>query len=211
MDTLGYICEKFDIDLNKKSPFKINCGRRRDLPKLFNELGFKVGAEIGVLRGEWSVNLFHFIPDLKLYGIDKWGHYPTYRDFRSQRKLDECYEDAKNRLKDHDCELIKKWSMDAVKDFEDESLDFVFIDGNHTFEYVTEDIAHWSKKVRKGGIVSGHDYFRSRSGVYIHVKDVVQGWTYAHGIHPWFVLEGKFEKKTGLVDNKWKSWMWVKK
>ena len=101
--------------------------------------------------------------------------------------------------------------MDAVKTFEDGSLDFVFIDGNHAFEYVTEDIAEWSKKVRKGGIISGHDYFRSRSGVYIHVKDVVQGWTYSHGIHPWFILEGKFETNTGLIDNKWKSWMWVKK
>ncbi len=75
---------------------------------------------------------------------------------------------------------------------------------------MTNDIAEWGKKVRKGGIISGHDYFRSRSGVYIHVKDVVQGWTYAHGIHPWFVLQGMFEKRTKLVENKWESWMWVK-
>ncbi len=133
MDTLKYIVEKYNINLKQKSPFKINCGRRRDLPKLFNELEFKIIAEIGVLRGEWSENLFHFIPGLKLYGIDKWGKYPTYKDFRSQRKLDECYEDTKNRLKNYDCELIKKWSMDAVNDFEDGSLDAVFIDGNHTF------------------------------------------------------------------------------
>jgi len=90
--------------------------------------------------------------------------------------------------------------MDAVKVFDDESLDFIFIDGNHSFEFVTNDIAEWGKKVKKGGIISGHDYFRSRSGIYIHVKDVVNGWTYSHKIDPWFVLEG----------NKNKSWMWVK-
>jgi predicted O-methyltransferase YrrM len=49
--------------------------------------------------------------------------------------------------------------MEAVKDFKDESLDFVFIDGNHQYSYVLEDITEWSKKVRSGGIVSGHDYF----------------------------------------------------
>jgi hypothetical protein len=39
--------------------------------------------------------------------------------------------------------------MDALNDFEDDSLDFVYIDGNHEFPYVAEDLFHWSKKVRK--------------------------------------------------------------
>jgi len=93
METVEYICKKYDINLNKNSPFYINCGRWRDLPRLFNELGFKTGAEIGVLRGEWSESLFKRIPDLKMYCIDKWKYYPTYRDFRNQRKLDRFYEE----------------------------------------------------------------------------------------------------------------------
>jgi len=209
METVKYICKKYNINLKKKSPFYIPCGRRRDLPKLFNELGFKVGAEIGVLKGEWTEKLFDYIPDLKMYCIDKWKQYPTYRDFRGPKKLNKYYEITKNRLKNLNCTIIKEWSMDAVKDFEDESLDFVFIDGNHTFEYVTNDIAEWSKKVRKGGIVSGHDFLRSRNGVYVHVKDVVQAWAYSHRIHPWFVLEGYFGKDK-IYENDHKSWMWVK-
>jgi len=210
METVKYLCKKYDIDLSKRSPFEIKCGRWHDLPKIFNELGFKTGAEIGVLKGDWSKNLFKYIPDLKMYCIDKWKQYPTYKDFRNQKKLDGYYDETKKKLKNLNCKIIKKWSMDAVKAFEDESLDFVFIDGNHTFEYVTNDIAEWSKKVRKGGIISGHDYFRSVSGIYIHVKDVVQGWTYAHRIHPWFLLEGCFGKEE-IYENKYKSWMWVKK
>ena len=201
METVEYLCKKFDIDLKKKSPFNIKCNRWSELPIIFNELNYKIGAEIGVLRGEWSDNLFKYIPGLKMYCIDIWEYYPTYRDFRNQKHLDECYKDAKRRLKDKDATIIKKWSMDAVKDFENESLDFVFIDGNHSFEYVTNDIAEWSKKVRKDGIVFGHDYFRSPSRAFIHVKDVVQGWAYSHDIHPWFVLQG----------DQHKSWMWVKK
>ncbi len=48
--------------------------------------------------------------------------------------------------------------MDALEDFEDNSLDFVYIDGDHNFKHISEDIYEWTKKVRSGGIVSGHDY-----------------------------------------------------
>ena len=210
MDTVKYICEKYNINLDKKSPFRIPVGRWRDLPKIFNDLGFKVGAEIGVLKGEWSASLFKQIPGLQMYCIDKWLYYPTYRDFRNQKRLDQYYEETKQRLKGKGATIIKKWSMEAVKDFKDESLDFVFIDGNHTFEYVTNDIAEWSKKVRKGGLIVGHDFFRTLTGIHVHVKDVVQGWTYSHSIHPWFILEGKFGKDGKTYDNKHSSWMWVK-
>ena len=50
--------------------------------------------------------------------------------------------------------------MEAVKDFKPESIDFVYIDGDHSFETVYEDLTEWSKIVKKGGIVSGHDYFK---------------------------------------------------
>ena len=52
--------------------------------------------------------------------------------------------------------------MDAVVDVADESLDFVFIDADHKYVSVCEDIREWSKKVRIGGIVSGHDYYKTR-------------------------------------------------
>jgi len=41
---------------------------------------------------------------------------------------------------------------------EDASLDFCFIDGDHRYEAVKEDIIAWTPKLRKGGILSGHDY-----------------------------------------------------
>jgi len=205
MNTVKHICNKYNIDLNKKSPFHIPCGRWKSLPGLFNELGFKVGAEIGVLRGQWSEVCFKAIPGLKMYCIDRWLKYPIYRDFRSQKTLDEYEVITRKVLKDYNCEIIKAWSMDAVKCFKDESLDFCFIDANHEFQHVTNDIAEWGRKVRKGGIISGHDFYRSdNSKLYVHVKDVVGAWTFAHGIHPWFVLRDDRLVSRGI------SWMWVK-
>lgn len=150
---------------------------RSELAKYFNELGFKVGAEIGVLGGSYSVVLCQAIPGLKLYCIDKWGE-----DERRYRKYHlRKFEEAKLRLAPYNCTLIRAFSMEAVKGFADESLDFVFIDADHHYENVKDDITEWSKKVRKGGIVSGHDYYEFKSGQ-AGVVEAVDEYVKEHGI-----------------------------
>lgn len=54
---------------------------------------------------------------------------------------------------------MKMTSMEAVQKFENESLDFVFIDGSHEYEDIKDDIIHWLPKVKPGGILAGHDYY----------------------------------------------------
>lgn len=54
---------------------------------------------------------------------------------------------------------LRMSSMEAVKKFENESVDFVFIDGSHEYEDIKDDINHWLPKVKKGGVLAGHDYY----------------------------------------------------
>ena len=201
MDTLKYVCEKYKLDLNEKSPFLLSVGRFKDLPRLFHELGFKVGAEVGVYTGAYSRSLLKYCPGLKLYGIDSWVKYGGYEG--DHLSID-AYKLAEENVKGFDCKLIKSESKEAVQQFPDESLDFVFIDANHSYESVVEDIALWSKKVRKGGIVSGHDFDdysnHQRKWSEINVINAVEGWTKSYKIHPWFVL----------TKNNIKSWMYIK-
>jgi predicted O-methyltransferase YrrM len=86
--------------------------------------------------------------------------------------------------------------MDAVKDFADGSLDFVYIDGHHGFKYVAEDIWEWHKKVRKGGIVAGHDYFTlnkdPRHPYCNHVKEVVDAYVLAFKIDDLEIMSDSF-------------------
>jgi predicted O-methyltransferase YrrM len=180
--------------------------RFHDLPTLFKERGFKVGAEIGVSTGFYSKWLFYGIPGLKLFLIDPWESYKGYVEHHNpedQEILEGCLAKAHERLDGKNAVFIRKTSMEAVKDFEDESLDFVFIDGNHTFEYVIEDIAQWSKKVRKGGIVSGHDYWnsvdRGAEPKLCQVKDAVDAWTKTNNIS-WYIAR----------KDKSPSWFWIK-
>lgn len=56
-------------------------------------------------------------------------------------------------------------SFDRAKDFEDRSIDFIFIDANHTYEFVSKDIAAYLPKMKPGGIMAGHDFNGAHPGV----------------------------------------------
>lgn len=140
---------------------KVKGFKRGNLAKKFRDMGFTCGAEIGVADGRYSEYLCKTIPDLKLWCVDPWEPYKgnnrylgySRRDHRPNEEL------ARERMAPYKSIMFKLMSMDAVKLFSDGDLDFVYIDANHDYEYVKEDIEEWAKKVKKGGIVSGHDYY----------------------------------------------------
>lgn len=146
-----------------------------ELARYFNKLDFRVGAEIGVLDGDYALTLCREIPGLKYYGIDPWYAGGEAKNHKHRNK----YEHVLEILKPYDAMILRKWSMDAVKDFENQSLDFVYIDANHRFDYVVNDIIEWTKKVKKGGVVAGHDY---REGNTLGVMPAVDGYTKGHGL-----------------------------
>lgn len=217
MDTLEYILNKFNITKVPRhtAPIEIPNFGRIQLADLFRELEFKVGAEIGVEKGYYSATLCKANPDLHLFSIDPWrvtayGLSATeYKD--TQATFERYYQAAKKRLAPYQCEVLRWTSMYAVDEFDADSLDFVYIDGNHDFQNTVNDIVEWSKKVRPGGIISGHDYCYYRKEANIHVKYVVNAYTQAYGIIPWFVLGAQASHVPGVVRDQPRSWMWVKK
>lgn len=199
MPTLDTLCARYAVSPDAK---QVDLAlSRADLAMLFAELGFTRGAEIGVERGLYTETLCKANPALHLYAVDMWQCYPGYREHVNQAKLDGFYTEATARLKAYPVTLLRSFSVEAAPHIPDNSLDFVYIDAAHDFLNVTQDIYHWSKKVRKGGLVCGHDFKRSKGNSYTnHVKDVVQAWCYAHGIRPLFICRGDHSP----------SWFWVK-
>jgi hypothetical protein len=218
MDTLNYLIGKYKINVNQQSPIEVPMMRRVDLASDFAALGFRVGVEVGVEQGFFSEVLCKANPDMKLYSVDAWSAYPGFHDYTENDKdaLDEHHEEAKTRLAQYNCEIINKFSMDAVKDFKDESIDFVYIDANHEIPWCLEDIFWWSKKVRIGGIVAGHDYYKSTRGrkSKCHVWYAVNMYTQALCIKPWFLIGAKVEAVRAAPPeysrDAERSWMWVK-
>lgn len=171
---------------------------RKNLAKMFKHLGFKTGAEIGVAGGKFSQVMCEMNPGVKLLCVDTWQVYSGNRRGGPQEQHDRNYQLAQERLAQYDATLIPGFSMDIVKDVPLESLDFVYIDANHAFDYVMMDIIEWAKRVRKGGIVSGHDLYKFRDA---GVVEAVNAYVDAHNIKEWFITSERKEK----------SWFWVKK
>ncbi|MDO8619464.1 MAG: class I SAM-dependent methyltransferase [Candidatus Daviesbacteria bacterium] len=186
---------------------------RDDLPKFLYERGCRVGIEVGIDQGEYGIKLCK--AGLKVYGIDS---YTAYKGYKEPESYEDHYEQALANLKGYDYTIIKKFSRDALADFEDGSLDFVYIDGNHTLPYIAADIFGWEPKLRKGGIMSGHDYAfvigpkeRQIPKVYdgTHVKAAVDASAYIMRVEKLYVL-GKRVPIKGRSRDKWRSWFWIK-
>jgi len=187
--------------INAPGRVEIPDGNRVDLARLFGELGFRTGAEVGVEKGKYSEVLCQKNPGVKLYAIDAWQTFPAYRDHVTNEELEYFRAETVTRLAPYGCIVIKGLSTEVATRFDDESLDFVYIDGGHDFANVASDLSAWNKKVRPGGVVSGHDYTKKPgSGALNEVVEVVDAWMKAKNIHPWFVLKG----------DRSNSWFYVK-
>ena len=163
-------------------PIGCKHGGRDKLGELFYELGFNKGVEIGVHKGEFSKILCEKNPNIELTCIDPWKGGNGRHNL--QGKKDKLFKIAVRRLTPFNTKILRKASMDALEDFEDGSLDFVYIDGNHHFDFVMPDIIYWSRKLKRGGIMACHDYFHHRNG---GVVAAVDAYIRSHNITPWYV------------------------
>lgn len=178
---------------------------RIELAEYFNKLDFKNGAEIGTCYGYYSEVLCQKISNLNLITVDNWDN-PGNRARERKMKIS-CEESARKRLAPYpNVTVIKKNSIDAAKEVTDNSLDFVFIDADHTYNAVKEDLKAWVPKVRVGGIVAGHDYYIFRSGnrgVVQAVDEFIKNSDYKLKIIPW-------DNQAENQDNRPPCWYFMK-
>lgn len=186
-----------------------DCGRD-DLPEFFKEMGFTVGVEVGVYKGDYSKVLCE--SGLKVYSVDPWMSMPRLVHPRGQKRQDTIYQIAKKTLKPYkNNTIIRKTSMEAVEDFENESLDFVYIDGNHYFKYVAEDMIEWGYRLKKGGVLCGHDYayFKHRDmNTGCQVREIVDAFAKSFDLNFWVL--GRRKVRPGEVRDQLRSWMFIK-
>lgn len=194
-NVLRAIRKKFGVRIQGDCmPVACRNGTRNQLADLWGELGYTTGVEIGVMRGHFSEQLLDRIPECNLTCVDLWSTYGfSHRTDESQLAN---FKAATERLKDR-ATILRMVSMDALVQFEDSSLDFVFIDGDHTFDFCMMDIICYSRKVKTGGMVAVHDYLPMRRG---GVMKAVEAYTHCHNIHPWFVTR----------EHKYPTAFWVK-
>lgn len=168
------------------SPIRIPRLDRKRLMQMFGEWGLKKGAEIGVDGGTFADYMFKVIPGLELIGVDPWA-----RDRGKRQQAWKLLGDRKEWTRFH------MTSEEAAPQVPDGSLDFIYVDGDHRFDFVMLDLILWGRKVRDGGVVAGHDYYRFRQGGVVPAVDV---YSRQHYIQHWF-----------LTDERTPSFFWIKR
>jgi hypothetical protein len=148
--------------------------RHRDIffPYMIDKMNYKVGAEIGVDKGGFTERILSRSKIEKYYCIDTWqdcfgsGFKKDYFDKDGSVRFNQ----ANETLKDYKDRIVmmRMNSMEAAKQIPDNSLDFIYIDGDHSLEMIF-DIYAYMPKLKMGGTLAGHDYKDGRnSGISDH-------------------------------------------
>ena len=131
------------------------------MPYLKRTPGELVGLEIGVLKAENMVTILENCPNVKMiYGIDPFKEHTDYETERTKEQMKEYERIALENLSEFEgrYSIVKKTSKAAAKDFgKDEQFDFILIDGDHSYEGVTNDLKAYYPLLKKGGHVFVHD------------------------------------------------------
>jgi len=127
-----------------------------------------VGAEVGVFEGRNAKDMLDNLPNLKkLYLIDPYEQYEGWMTDGWYDKILQAKEVALKTLEPYNERIrwVMKKTEDGIGDIEPNSLDFIYIDGNHTYEYVKKDLEIASIWVKHRGIIGGHDFAPGKRGV----------------------------------------------
>lgn len=120
-----------------------------------------VCAEIGVYKGDYANEMLKKNPS-KLHLIDPWKSIqdiPARWHAASQSDMDSIKSSVVNRFSSFpEVKISEKFSIDAVEDFEDFYFDFIYIDANHSYEYVKRDLNNWWPKLKNGGFLCGNAF-----------------------------------------------------
>jgi len=153
----------------------------------YNEVAekkYRVLVELGTWKGHSIMYLAKKLKqqnyDFDLYGVDLFDDSPIHENkgneyLKPQMKyLWDVYNE--NLIRSNVREVvkdIKKNSWEAANEFENESVDFIFIDADHKYESVVKDIQAWLPKLKVGGVMSGHDYTQPTAGVKKAVEELL--------------------------------------
>lgn len=117
-------------------------------------------VEVGCWEGRsvvyMAVEIINSGKDIKFYCVDTWKGSGEHQGAKELLTLYDVFKKNIEPVKDY-VTPIQEFSAIAADTFEDESLDFVFLDAAHSYEDLKDDGTHWYPKIKKGGFIAGHD------------------------------------------------------
>jgi predicted O-methyltransferase YrrM len=155
-----------------------------------------IAIEVGSYKGINAKSILNNLHISKLYLVDPWEEYEDYlasEGDKNQKHLNKIFNECKNRLKQYKCvHYVKDYSDGALNKLP--SADFIYIDGNHEYEYIKGDLENYYKKLNNGGIIAGHDvYWRKDIPVFSAVREFVEKNSLVLRVsgEDWWIIRGE--------------------
>ena len=145
-----------------------------------------VFVEVGVYLGQMARNLLSRVPNLIWIGVDSWMIPDQNSEYvksgamiakLSQKEFDSAYDCVVKMASEYKgrSSVVRCDSAVGASFYKDRSIDFVFIDADHSYEGCSRDIKAWLPKVKAGGMISGHDYGTNQGNVKKAVDELCSG------------------------------------
>ena len=139
----------------------LNTDRIETISNILNKSNSHVGVEIGVFKGEFSRNILERWNGT-LYLIDPWRELSDeeYLDSSNHKNHQDAFAQTMESIRGYEDRafMLRGLGEEMVHLFQDNSLDYIYIDGNHDYAHVKQDLELWWPKLKQGGLMSGHDY-----------------------------------------------------
>lgn len=128
-------------------------------------------AEVGCYAGESTKMFLESGKITLLYAIDIWeDEMDNFKKIRSNHDFSIVEKTFDESMKGFNVKKIKMCFSESLESLP--TLDFIYIDANHDYEFVKDDITNALKKIKKGGLISGHDYNKESLGVIKAVNEI---------------------------------------
>lgn len=157
------------------------------------------GVECGVAFGQFAGRILSTWKGAELHLVDPWISYHDYTENHAHVNFDEWYSAVEKLAADDPrAKIHRMTSKEAAPLFKNGELDFCYIDGNHRYDFVLEDLDLWYPKVKSGGVIGGHDFETNHEGgACCDVDRAVIRWARERNIvfsvlpcTSWFVVKG---------------------
>lgn len=153
-----------------------------------------IGAEIGVFKGDFSKLILKYAKPNRVHFIDVWWtlygeYYPDWGEYTNYGKLStyKAYDIFLNNIKPYkgniDIQIHTGNDIDILNNFPDNYFDWVYIDSSHEYEHTYNELVLLDKKIKRDGIICGHDYVNDINHIHYGVKKAVHEFLIEYNYH----------------------------
>ncbi len=184
--------------MKKGSKWESYLARRKWMKGLLSKIPKDelIGAEIGVWKGDFICHLLEVEPRIKrMYAVDPYFPLFLPRTENNRKNWNRNFEGVARKLATVGDIVMMRGRSEEVSDQVPSGLDFITIDGEHSYREVIQDLTLYEPKVTSGGLFCGHDYFgRASEGVKQAVDEYVE----------------KYGRNLHTIEENVMSWWWYK-